>query len=221
MSNEALIKTLLSNPMSGEAIERRSFEVIDQLLTERPMVGKDWDMLRRLVHAGGDIGLVNALRISDGAIDAGVEALQRGAPIVVDVQMIRAGLSLARLRGVCSDYQSSDIICHIDDSDVAELALESGLPRSLHALQKAQPRLDNAIVAFGNSPVALLELNHLIIEQRVKPALVIGFPVGFVHVEEAKNELSSLKVPWIVLTGNRGGSPLAVAAIHALCSLAL
>lgn len=220
MSKEPLIKTLLANPLSGEAIERRSFEMIDQLLTERPMTGKGWDLLRRLVHASGDASLVNALRISDGAIEAGIAALQRGAPLVVDSQMIRAGLSLARLRGVWPGYQDADITCHIADQDVAEQALESGLPRSLHALQKARSRLDGAIVAFGNSPVALLELNRLIIEQGVRPAVVIGFPVGFVHVEEAKQELLNLDVSRMILNGNRGGSPLAVAAIHALCGLA-
>ena len=230
MPDSPFINTLMAKPMSGEEIERRSFDIIDRLLPENSAPDsvlledahkiKEWQILRRLVHTTGDPGLVGALKTLNNAVDAGVSALERGATIVVDAQMVRAGLSLPRLRSAWANYRRSEIVCHIADPDVAELSQSSGLPRSLYALRKARPHLDGGIIVFGNSPVALLELNRLIIEEGVRPAIVIGFPLGFVYVVEAKDELSRLAVPSLILSGNRGGSPLAVAAIHALCGLA-
>ncbi|MGC7880269.1 precorrin-8X methylmutase, partial [Desulforudis sp. 1190] len=94
-----------------------------------------------------------------------------------------------------------------------------GLPRSLFAVRMARPILEGGIALVGNSPVALLELNRMIREGEVRPALVVAMPVGFVHVEESKRELMELDVPYICLAGRRGGSTLAVAALHALAML--
>jgi precorrin isomerase len=109
----------------------------------------------------------------------------------------------------------------VADEDVVQQALETGLPRSLFAVRKARSILDKSIAVFGNAPVALMELSRLIVEEGVKPSLVIAMPVGFVHVVESKDELMSLKIPYIAIAGRRGGSPLAVATLHALCSLAV
>ena len=103
---------------------------------------------------------------------------------------------------------------------MTEEALREGLPRSLFAIRKARPQLDGGIVVFGNAPVALLELNRMIVEEGIRPALVIGMPVGFVHVVESTEELSTLGVPFIAIEGRRGGSTLAVATLHAICTLA-
>jgi hypothetical protein len=134
--------------------------------------------------------------------------------------MIQSGLSLKRLQSVYRDYQASDIACHVDDEEVFEKARQQRLPRSLFAVQKAKPILDRGLVVFGNSPIGLLELNRLIQEENIRPALVIAMPVGFVHVIESKEELMSLDIPFIALSGRRGGSPLAVSVIHALCAIA-
>jgi len=104
--------------------------------------------------------------------------------------------------------------------DVARDAQISRLPRSLFAVGKAKAVLAGGIALFGNAPIALLELNRLIIEENLRPAVVIAMPVGFVHVIESKEELMSLDVPFITITGRRGGSPLAVSVLHALCSIA-
>ena len=95
-----------------------------------------------------------------------------------------------------------------------------GLPRSLFAVRKARPVLDGGIAVFGNAPVALLELNRMVIEEGLRPAFIIGAPVGFVNVEESKEELAGLGVPCISITGRRGGSTLAVSIVHALCAIA-
>lgn len=222
MPNKPLIHSLLAAPMSGEEIERRSFAMIDALVDQEAKgpapCAEEWAITRRLIHTTGDIGLRGEVRFSTGFIEAAIAALRRGAPIVVDARMIQAGLSADRLARVCQ--RPFEVRCHIADPDVAEEARRAGLPRSLFALRKARPVLDGAIVVFGNAPVALLELNRMIAEEGIRPAFVVGFPVGFVHVVEAKEELERMPVPHMTLRGRRGGSPLAVAAIHALASLA-
>ncbi len=219
-SRRPLIRDLYDNPMSAEAIESRSFEIID---TEAPSHGfspDQWQVVRRMVHTTADFGLIDLIRFSPEAIESSIESLKSGAKIFVDSNMIRSGLSIARLRQVCSNYSPQDIVCYVADSDVASSATENSLPRSLFAVKKARPILNGCIAAFGNAPVALMELNRLIIEEDIKPAVVIAMPVGFVHVTESKDEVMSLGVPYVTISGRRGGSPLAVSAIHALCALA-
>lgn len=207
--------------MSGPDIEARSFEVIDSEAPDRRGFSADqWEVVRRMIHTTGDMALAASVKFSADAISSGIAALQRGVAIYADSNMIRSGLSLARLRSVCPDYASDRIACHVADADVAELATQKGLPRSLYAIRKAKAQLDGGIVVFGNAPVALLELNRMILEDGVRPALVIAMPVGFVHVTESKEELASLGIPFIEIEGRRGGSPLAVAALHAICTLA-
>ncbi|MEI6033215.1 MAG: precorrin-8X methylmutase [Verrucomicrobiae bacterium] len=215
------IHHLLNRPMSGPEIEARSFEIIDREAPDRcgfPL--EQWEIVRRMIHTTGDMGLAGSVRFSPDALTSGIAALVRGAPIYADSNMIRSGLSLARLRGVNAGYEPGRITCHVADADVAAEALDRGLPRSLFAIRKAKAQLDGGLVVFGNAPVALLELNRMILEEGIRPALVVGMPVGFVHVVESKEELSTLGVPFIAVEGRRGGSTLAVATVHALCSLA-
>ena len=211
---------LYARPMSGQDIETRSFEIIDTEAPPHEFSAQQWQVVRRMIHTTADFSLMDHAAFSIGAIAAGIAALRAGQPLYVDSQMIRSGLSQPRLQGVCPHYTKDSIHCHVADPDVAEQAREAGLPRSLFAIRKAKPVLHGGISVFGNAPVALLELNRMIIEEGVRPALVVAMPVGFVHVEESKEELLSLDVPFIALTGRRGGSPLAVSAVHALCSLA-
>jgi precorrin isomerase len=217
--NEALIRSLLAEPLDGAAIEARSLETIDREAPPHAYSPREWTVVRRMIHSTADFSLAECTRFSPGAIDAAVEALARGSLIYADSAMIRAGLSLARLRAACSSYTPERVLCHVADEDVARQAKAAGLPRSLFAVRKAGSRLPGAIAVFGNAPVALLELNRMIVEEHVRPALVIGMPVGFVHVVESKQELVTLDVPWICVEGRRGGSTLAVAALHALCGL--
>jgi len=214
-----LIRELYENPMSGEAIEARSFEIIDREAGSDLFTREQWEIVRRMLHTTADFSLVDCVRFSEDAVDAAATALSAGRPIFVDSNMIRSGISLTRLREVCVDYAPEKVVCHVADSDVAAKARETGLPRSLFAVRKAVPILDDGIAVFGNAPVALLELSRMIMEEGLRPALVIAMPVGFVHVVESKEELMSLNVPYIAVAGRRGGSPLAVSALHALCSV--
>lgn len=218
--SQPLMSKFLESPMSGPDIEARSFEIIDSEVPVHDFTRDRWQVVRRMIHTVGDLNIAGSVRFSDDAISAGVAALRGGSHIYVDSSMMRSGISLARLKSVCADYSADSIHCHVADKDVAEQAKEASLPRSLFAVRKARPMLNGGIAAFGNAPVALLELNRMIIEEGIRPALVIAMPVGFVHVVESKQELMSLGVPFIALDGRRGGSPLAVSVIHALCSVA-
>jgi len=220
VQKKPFVHTLYDKPRSGPEIEEMSFAIIDGEAPPHRFTPSEWQVVRRMIHTTGDFGIMADVRFSPGAIAAGIAALRSGRPIYVDANMIRAGLSLERLHRVCPDYRAGDILCHVAAEEVAAEARASGLPRSLFAVRRAGAALMGGIAAFGNAPVALLELNRMIVEEKVRPALVIAMPVGFVHVTESKEELLNLDVPSIVLTGRRGGSPLVVSVIHALGALA-
>jgi precorrin-8X/cobalt-precorrin-8 methylmutase len=217
----ARLHQLLQNPVSGPEIEARSFAIIDsEVPNQGGFSSSEWEIVRRMIHTCADPALAEAIHFSSDAIESGVAALLEGRAIYADSNMIRAGLSLARLRSANPDYGKERIVCHVADLDVAQQAEATHLPRSLFAIRKARALLHGGIVVFGNAPVALLELNRMVLEDEVRPALVIAMPVGFVHVVESKQELMSLGVPFIAVAGRRGGSTLAVSAVHALCTLA-
>jgi precorrin-8X/cobalt-precorrin-8 methylmutase len=225
MMNETLrrplIRAFLEAPLSGPEVEAKSMEIIDREAPPHRFIAEEWQIVRRMIHTTGDFGIMEAIRFSPDAIAAGIKALHGCRSLIVDSNMIRSGISLARLRGVCGFYRKESLICHIADEDIERTARRTGLPRSLHAIEKARPFLSEAIAAFGNAPIALMELNRMIVEEGLRPALVVAMPVGFVHVVESKEELMALGVPYIALAGRRGGSPLAVSVIHALCGLAV
>ncbi len=156
------------------------------------------------------------MRFSPGAVEAGIAALRGGCPVIVDVKMISAGLNEQRL----SSYGCS-IASYISDDDVIAQAKARNSTRAIEAMRKAHRlgRLDGAVVAIGNAPTALLELARLVREEAAKPALVIGVPVGFVSAAESKQAALTLPTAHIVSRGRKGGSPIAVAIIHALLLL--
>ncbi len=219
-SNRPLIYDLLENPLSGQQIEDRSFAAIDAEASAHSYSSDEWQVVRRLIHTTADFTISDLVHFSPQAIESAITALRGGKAIYADSNMIRSGLSVARLQKQYQDYERESILCHVADEDVVIEAQKSGLPRSLFAIRKAGKKLDGAIVLIGNAPVALLELNRMAIEENIRPALVIGMPVGFVHVLESKEELMRSELPFIVLEGRRGGSPLAVATLHALCTIA-
>jgi precorrin-8X/cobalt-precorrin-8 methylmutase len=218
--SKPLVHHLYANPMSAAQIEAASFAAIDAQVGAHGFCADRWEVVRRMIHTTADFSLAQAARFSPDAVEAAAAALARAAPIYVDSHMIRAGLSFARLRSVNPTYTPGDLHCHVADPDVAKEAAGAGLPRSIFAVRKARRQLNGGIAVFGNAPAALLELNRLIVEEDIRPALVIAVPVGFVHVTESKQELMNLGVPFVALEGRRGGSPLAVSIVHALCTVA-
>ncbi|MDH5638428.1 MAG: precorrin-8X methylmutase [Nitrospinota bacterium] len=214
------IYEFLDNPIAPERIEEMSFEAIDRERGEHNMTPEQWVVTRRMIHTTADFGMIDDVRFSDGAIESGIAAFRRKCQLYSDSNMIRAGISAARLSLVNPGYTKDDVHCYIADPEVAKEAKAARLPRSLYAARRAKNILDGGVAVIGNAPVALMEISRMIAEDGVRPALVIAMPVGFIHVVESKRELMSLDIPYIALDGRRGGSALAVSVVHSLLILA-
>jgi len=213
------INSIYESPMTGADIEAKSFAIIDKEAPPSRYSPEEWNIVRRIIHSTSDFCFIDETRFSPSAIDAGVEALSNGSPIYTDSNMIRSGLSMPSLQRVNPSYSEDKTVCYVKDDGVVSEAKEAGLPRAVFAVRKAKDILNGGIAVFGNSPVGLMELTRLVIEEKIKPALIIGMPVGFVHVIESKAELMSLDIPYIVIAGSRGGSSLAISTLHALCCI--
>jgi precorrin-8X/cobalt-precorrin-8 methylmutase len=200
----------------GRSIEDGSFTIIDSEAGPHNFDAAEWQVVRRVIHATADFEFNELMRFHPEAVQTGIDALRCGCPIVVDVKMITAGLNEDRLRVYgCSTH------CFISDDDVIATAKAANSTRAIEAMRKAHRSglLDGAIVAVGNAPTALLETVRLVEEAGVRPALVIGVPVGFVSAAESKEAALRLPTPYIVARGRKGGSTIAVAIIHALLLL--
>jgi precorrin-8X/cobalt-precorrin-8 methylmutase len=201
----------------GRSIEDSSFSIIDAEAGPHGLADEEWQVVRRVIHATADFEFKELLRFHGDAVRAGVSALRRGCPIVVDVKMIEVGLNANRLAAYGCQVHS-----FISDDDVIRVAQEKNTTRAAEAMRKARRTglLGGAIVAIGNAPTALLELARLSGESAsARPALVVGVPVGFVSAADSKEAILKAGVPSIVALGRKGGSPVAVAVIHALLLL--
>ena len=202
---------------AGRAIEEESFRIIEAELPDHGFAPGPWRVVRRMVHATADLDFARRAVVAPGAVEAGAAALARGAPIVCDVRMIAAGLSAERLArfGVT-------VHCLLAEPEVAAAARAAGITRSAEAMRLAHRRrlLDGAVVAVGNAPTALFEILRLVRDEGARPALVVGVPVGFVGAAESKEAALALAAPHLVVRGRKGGTPAAVAALHALLDLA-
>ncbi|MFW7381400.1 MAG: precorrin-8X methylmutase [Oligoflexus sp.] len=203
---------------TGRAIEAGSFDVIDAEVGQHHFNDKEWQIVRRVIHSTADFEYKDLTTIHRQAIPSGTRALLQGAAIISDVRMIQVGLNQQRLEQYgCRTY------CFISDDDVIAKAMAANSTRAIESMRKAHELklLDGAIIAIGNAPTALLEVKRLIDEEGAKPALVIGVPVGFISAAESKDEILKSPVPSIVTRGRKGGSPIAVAIIHALLALSV
>jgi precorrin-8X/cobalt-precorrin-8 methylmutase len=195
-------------------IEARSFAIIDAEVGEHAFDAGQWPLVRRAIHTTADFEFAQILRFSPQAVETGIEALNAGARILCDTNMIRAGVGKARL-----DACGCELVCHVADADVAEQARAAGMTRSVLAVRKAVAS-GCRIFVIGNAPTALFELLHLARHGQVEPALIIGVPVGFVGAAESKEELLASPWPYIACRGRKGGSTVAVALLNALLILA-
>ncbi|MCZ7664022.1 MAG: precorrin-8X methylmutase [Thermoleophilia bacterium] len=204
-----------SSVSAPSAIEGKSFDIIEQLLPDLPVSAAERSVIVRIIHATGDPSLASQLVFSPGAVERGIRALVSETPVICDVNMVRVGLapSLRRL-GV-------DVRCLVEDPRAVTLAARTGITRSVAAMRVAAESMEGAIVAIGNAPTALLEVVRMNREDGVRPALVVGVPVGFVAAAESKEALLGSALTHITLPGLRGGTPIAVAAVNALARLAV
>lgn len=203
---------------AGQAIEHDSFAIVDREAGAHAYTDAQWQIVRRMIHATADFEFNGLTRFHPQAVQAGLEAIAAGAPIMADVEMIGAGLSRPRLAhfGVQTHQ-------FISDADVIAAAHAENTTRAVQAMRKAHRLglLQGAIVAVGNAPTALLEVVRLVEDAALRPALIVGMPVGFVSAAESKEAAQRLEdIPWMITAGRKGGSTLVVAAIHALLALA-
>ncbi|MCE5241778.1 MAG: precorrin-8X methylmutase [Syntrophobacteraceae bacterium] len=201
---------------AGREIEAESFRIIDSEMGDHSFSPDEWSLVRRVIHTTGDFDYANVIRIHPGAVADGVAALRRGAPIVTDTRMIRAGLSPWRLK-----WFGNEVLTPVTLPESQAWADEMGTTRSVAAFRHCAASFRGGIVAVGNAPTALLETLRMIREDGIRPALVIGVPVGFVQAGESKEALRQMwEQPSIVVLGRKGGSSVAVAVLHALLELA-
>ena len=191
-------------------IERRSFEIIAEELGDRK-IDPEYDLVvRRVIHTTADFDYYDNLAFSEHAVKKLMDAIAGGADIVTDTTMAQAGINkraLAKFGG--------QVHCFIADADVAQEAKARGVTRSLVSMEKAAALDTPLVFAIGNAPTALFSICDLVRAGRLHPALVIGVPVGFVNVVEAKENIMALGVPYIVARGRKGGSNVAAAIVNA------
>lgn len=192
-------------------IEKRSFEIITELLGSRRLDPENEPVIKRVIHTTADFDFADNLVFSPHAVEQGLRALRAGCDIVTDTQMAKAGISKPALEKL-----GGRVHCFMSDADVAQEAQKRGLTRAAVSMERAAALQKPCIFAVGNAPTALLRLRELIDDGRVAPALVIGVPVGFVNVIESKEQILSASVPHIVARGRKGGSAVAAAICNAL-----
>jgi precorrin-8X/cobalt-precorrin-8 methylmutase len=204
--------------IAPQEIEGRSFAIIESEL------GRDLDpelapIIKRVIHTTADFSYADTLCFSRGVKEIALQALRAGAHIITDTNMARAGINKERLAAL-----GGRIHCFMADEDVALTAKAKGITRAAAAAEKAlglAASLQKPLIfAVGNAPTALAALYRLITDEGLRPALVIGVPVGFVNVVQAKALIMQAGVPFIVNQGRKGGSNVAAAICNALIYLA-
>ena len=195
-------------------ILRRSFATIRAQADLGRFSAEESQVAVRMIHACGMVDLVDDIAFSPGAVLGARAALRGGAPILCDVQMVASGVSRRRLPA------DNEVVCTLSEPGVADLALEMGNTRTAASVELWRDRLDGAVIAIGNAPTALFHLLELLRDIDIRPAAVLGIPVGFIGAAESKQALvdNDLGLSYIVVHGRRGGSAITCGALNAIAS---
>lgn len=205
-----MLKTYLPNE-----IEERSFQIITEELVPTELDPELAPIIKRVIHTTADFDYKDNLVFSEGAVSAAIETLKKGCCIVTDTNMALAGINKAAL-----SRSGSNAVCFMADKDVAERAAKENTTRACAGMVKASEIRQPLIVAIGNAPTALIKLDELIRNGKIKPELIIGVPVGFVNVVESKKLIMKSGIPFIVAKGRKGGSNVAAAIVNAILYMA-
>jgi len=196
----------------GAEIYRQSFATIR---AEADLSRLPADVARvavRMVHACGQVDLVDDVVFSPRVVERAREALDAGAPVLCDAQMVASGVTRRRLP------KDNDVVCTLNDPRTPDLARELGTTRTAAAMHLWGDRLDGAVVAIGNAPTALFHLLEMVADGAPRPAAVIGIPVGFIGAVESKEALAASDLEHLVVRGRRGGSAITAGAVNAIAS---
>lgn len=202
-------------PLRPQEIESESFRIIGELVDLEQFPEDFRPVAQRVIHTSGDPEFTRTLVFHPDAVKSGVEAIRAGKPILTDVTMVQAGID----KGILSQF-GGEVICKISDSQVRHDAEAAGGTRAAAAMKAAAGVVSGGIIAIGNAPTALTEVTKLVNAGKMKPALIVGVPVGFVGAVESKEELEGVSVPFITNRGRKGGSAVAVAIVNALLRIA-
>ena len=192
-------------------IERRSFEIITELLGDRKLDPENELVIKRAIHTTADFDYADNLVFSDHAVTKGIEALRAGCDIVTDTQMAKAGINKTILASL-----GGEVHCFMSDPDVAAEAKARGVTRAIVSMERAVQLPKPCIFAIGNAPTALIRLYEMMQKGEIHPDFIIGTPVGFVNVVESKELICQSSVPCIVARGRKGGSNIAACICNAL-----
>jgi precorrin-8X/cobalt-precorrin-8 methylmutase len=196
----------------GAAIYQRSFAIIRAEADLAGFSADEAEIAVRMIHACGMVEAAHHIVFGRGLVAAARSALERGAPILCDAEMVAHGVTRARLPA------RNEVICTLRDPRAPALAEKLGTTRSAAAIDLWGERLAGAVVAIGNAPTVLFRLLELLDTGAPKPAVIIGIPVGFVGAAEAKEALAAdpRGVPFLIVRGRIGGSAMTAAAVNAL-----
>ena len=193
-------------------IEKRSFAIITELLGDRRLDPENELVIKRVIHTTADFDYVDNLAFSDHAVQKAIAALRAGCDIVTDTQMAKAGINKTILASL-----GGEVHCFMSDADVAAESKERGVTRAFVSMERAAALEKPCIFAIGNAPTALFSLEELMEAGKLRPALIIGVPVGFVNVVESKERIiEAAAAPYIVARGRKGGSNVAAAICNAM-----
>ncbi len=198
-------------PLAIHPIEKESFRLIEEEIRETRFTSTELPVVKRVIHTTADFDFREILRFSPGAVEAGVKAIRNGCGIVTDVKMVETGIMRYRVKPF-----GSSVRCFSQDAGVIKAASLENITRTAASMRKAAPYLEGSIVAIGNAPTALMELMRIMKEGRVRPALIVGVPVGFVGASESKDALMASDFEYIASSGRKGGSTVAAAIVNAL-----
>lgn len=201
-------KSIITEPSE---IERESFRIIEKRLENRFFPEEQKDIIKRTIHTTADFDYADNLVFSQGAVEKALSALKSRAAIVTDTNMALSGINKKVLESV-----GGAAYCFMADEDVAEEAKRRGITRAAVSVEKAAKLNGDVIFAVGNAPTALIAIDRLVKEGKLKPKFIIAAPVGFVNVIESKNLILNGSIPYIVAKGNKGGSNVAAAIVNAL-----
>jgi precorrin-8X/cobalt-precorrin-8 methylmutase len=195
-------------------IYRRSFATIRANADLSRFSPEESQVAVRMIHSCGMVDLASDIAFSPGAVLKARTALEGGAPILCDVTMVASGLTRRRLPA------GNQVLCTLSDPRVGDLARQMGNTRAAASVELWRDRLDGAVVAIGNAPTALFHLLDLLRASDLRPAVVIGIPVGFIGAAESKQALvdNNLGVGYVVVRGRRGGSAITCGAVNAIAS---
>lgn len=197
----------------GQSIEDESMEIIEREIGSHPYKEHEWKIVRRVIHSTADFDFAgkNGLVFHKNAIQSGIDALKAGKNIITDVNGIMGLLNKQNL----IDFKT-DVICDISNPNVVQEATKLNKTRAQTAMRIRANEMNGGVIVIGNAPTALIEVIQMYNENLIRPALVVGVPVGFVCAAESKDELQKSELPFITNIGRKGGTPCASAIVNAL-----